>query len=145
MRISALNFHPYFIPLSSSYLLVVMAVDRYGAICYPMRQRRRAWRPRDSRRRVAQVWALALALCTPQAIVFGGDGDGDGDGGVGCAAKFHDGAWCSIFWRAKMRSQIQFTCTAFARCTPLQKVQKVQQRRLNGSCINFTKEDDTDT
>ncbi len=72
-----------------------MAVDRYRSICFPMRHR--CWRRNSrhgDRRRVAQVWALALALCLPQALVFGRSEEEEEQ--VGCAADLGDGKFSSF-------------------------------------------------
>ena len=51
-----------------------MAVDRFQTICYPMVHR--IWKPSRSHRKTALAWALALAFCAPQALVFGVGEDG---------------------------------------------------------------------
>ena len=51
-----------------------MAVDRFQTICYPMVHR--IWQPAGSHRKIALAWALALAFCAPQALVFAAGEDG---------------------------------------------------------------------
>lgn len=68
---------------------MVTAVDRFQTICYPMVHR--IWQPKASHRKMALAWAVALAFCAPQAIVFGvnegGEEEAFGAGRRWCVAR----------------------------------------------------------
>ena len=55
--------------LVSSYLLVMIAFDRFQAVCHPMTNRH--WQPRKSNFKIGVAWIIALLLCIPQALIFG--------------------------------------------------------------------------
>ena len=61
-----------------------MAVDRYQTICYPMVNR--VWKPQTSHKKIAVAWIFAIALCSPQAVVFGTERNEQGF--VSCSARF---------------------------------------------------------
>ncbi|XP_075536292.1 oxytocin receptor-like [Dermacentor variabilis] len=55
-------------PYLSSYVLVVTAVDRYQAICFPLSNC--SWTPTKSKLLVSLAWAVSLLCCVPQLFVF---------------------------------------------------------------------------
>lgn len=55
-------------PCISSYVLVVTAIDRYQAICYPMMNC--SWTPQRSKIMIAIAWVVSLLLSTPQLFIF---------------------------------------------------------------------------
>ncbi|KAK8786607.1 hypothetical protein V5799_023619 [Amblyomma americanum] len=55
-------------PYLSSYVLVVTAVDRYQAICFPLSKC--SWTPAKSKLLVSLAWAVSLLCCVPQLFVF---------------------------------------------------------------------------
>ncbi|XP_072142522.1 oxytocin receptor-like [Dermacentor andersoni] len=55
-------------PYLSSYVLVVTAVDRYQAICFPLSSC--SWTPRKSKILVSVAWAVSLLCCVPQVFIF---------------------------------------------------------------------------
>ena len=59
---------------ASTYMLVLMSVDRCLAICQPLRSLHK----RRDRRYVAASWALSLLFSTPQAYIFALRDMGDG-------------------------------------------------------------------
>jgi hypothetical protein len=54
---------------SSSYILVMISMDRFQAICYPMTNH--FWQPSRSKLKIVIAWIIALVFCIPQAIIFG--------------------------------------------------------------------------
>ncbi len=53
----------------SSYILVMIAMDRFQAICYPMNNR--FWHPSRSKLKIVFAWVIAVLFCLPQALIFG--------------------------------------------------------------------------
>lgn len=58
---------------SSSYVLLTTAIDRYIAICHPMRMH--AWTQRRMHCLVVVAWSLSIALASPQLFIFAYDVD----------------------------------------------------------------------
>ena len=52
----------------SSYILVMIAMDRFQAVCYPMNNH--FWQPTRSKLKIVIAWILASIMCIPQAILF---------------------------------------------------------------------------
>ncbi|CAN7998934.1 unnamed protein product, partial [Ixodes hexagonus] len=55
-------------PYLSSYVLVVTAVDRYQAICFPLSNC--SWTPTQSKLLISAAWVASLLCCVPQAFIF---------------------------------------------------------------------------
>ncbi|CAN7943223.1 unnamed protein product [Ixodes pacificus] len=55
-------------PYLSSYVLVVTAVDRYQAICFPLSNC--SWTPTKSKLLICAAWVAALLCCVPQVFIF---------------------------------------------------------------------------
>ncbi|CAG7678310.1 unnamed protein product [Allacma fusca] len=55
-------------PYSSSYVLIMTAVDRYQAICYPLSNC--TWTARRSKLMLGFAWTLSVLLCIPQLFIF---------------------------------------------------------------------------
>lgn len=55
-------------PYLSSYVLVVTAIDRYQAICFPLTNCQ--WTSRKSKLMIAFAWIVSLSCCAPQAFIF---------------------------------------------------------------------------
>ncbi|KAH9370398.1 hypothetical protein HPB48_020391 [Haemaphysalis longicornis] len=55
-------------PYLSSYVLVVTAVDRYQAICFPLSNC--SWTPTKSKLLISLAWAVSLLCCVPQLFIF---------------------------------------------------------------------------
>ena len=55
-------------PYLSSYILVITAVDRYQAICHPLRNHSRT--QRSSQIMICMAWLLSLVVCCPQLFIF---------------------------------------------------------------------------
>lgn len=55
-------------PYLSSYILVITAIDRYQAICHPLRNHSRT--QRRSKIMISIAWILSLLLCCPQLYIF---------------------------------------------------------------------------
>jgi arginine vasopressin receptor 1A len=55
-------------PYASSYVLVMTALDRYQAICYPLTNC--SWTARQSKLMIGFAWGIAILFCTPQVFVF---------------------------------------------------------------------------
>ena len=53
---------------SSSYVLVMTAIDRYQAICNPLSNFE--WTPKRSNIMISLAWTISLVLCIPQVIIF---------------------------------------------------------------------------
>ena len=70
-------------PYLSSYVLIMTAIDRFQAICYPLSNC--TWTPRRSNIMIGIAWVISIALCVPQAIIF------HGRDGNSCYAKFPEG------------------------------------------------------
>ncbi|KAH9369804.1 hypothetical protein HPB48_011646 [Haemaphysalis longicornis] len=55
-------------PYLSSYVLVVTAVDRYQAICFPLSNC--SWTPTKSKLLISLAWLVSLSCCVPQLFIF---------------------------------------------------------------------------
>ncbi|XP_065290361.2 oxytocin receptor-like [Dermacentor albipictus] len=55
-------------PYLSSYVLVVTAIDRYQAICFPLSNC--SWTPTKSKLLISVAWIVALLCCVPQLFIF---------------------------------------------------------------------------
>ncbi|ODM96185.1 [Arg8]-vasotocin receptor [Orchesella cincta] len=55
-------------PYSSSYVLVMTALDRYQAICYPLSNC--TWTARRSKVMLGLAWAISLLFSAPQTFIF---------------------------------------------------------------------------
>ena len=55
-------------PYLSSYVLVVTAVDRYQAICFPLSNC--SWTPNRSKLMISCAWIISIIFCLPQAFIF---------------------------------------------------------------------------
>ncbi|CAG2116167.1 unnamed protein product [Medioppia subpectinata] len=55
-------------PYLSSYVLVVTAIDRYQAICFPLSNC--SWTPRRSKLMIACAWIISIVCSAPQAFFF---------------------------------------------------------------------------
>lgn len=55
-------------PYSSSYVLVMTALDRYQAICFPLSNC--TWTARRSKFMLGVAWAVSLLCCVPQIFIF---------------------------------------------------------------------------
>ncbi|XP_064472807.1 oxytocin receptor-like [Ornithodoros turicata] len=55
-------------PYLSSYVLVVTAVDRYQAICFPLSNC--SWTPTKSKLMIAFAWTVSSLCCLPQVFIF---------------------------------------------------------------------------
>lgn len=55
-------------PYSSSYVLVMTALDRYQAICYPLSNC--TWTARRSKTMLGIAWTISLLCCVPQIFIF---------------------------------------------------------------------------
>lgn len=55
-------------PYLSSYVLVVTAIDRYQAICFPLANC--TWTARRSKLMITVAWLISLLCCAPQPILF---------------------------------------------------------------------------
>ncbi|XP_022247004.1 oxytocin receptor-like [Limulus polyphemus] len=55
-------------PYLSSYVLMVTAIDRYQAICFPLT--RCTWTPRRSKLMIVGAWIISILCCSPQAFIF---------------------------------------------------------------------------
>lgn len=55
-------------PYLSSYVLVVTAVDRYQAICFPLSNC--SWTPTKSKLLISFAWIVSLLCCVPQVFIF---------------------------------------------------------------------------
>ncbi|XP_054156855.1 oxytocin receptor-like [Oppia nitens] len=55
-------------PYLSSYVLVVTAIDRYQAICFPLSNC--SWTPRRSKLMIAGAWLISIIFSLPQAFIF---------------------------------------------------------------------------
>lgn len=53
---------------ASSYVLVSTALDRYVAICHPLRSH--PWTPASAHRMVAVAWLIAGIFAVPQLVIF---------------------------------------------------------------------------
>ncbi|XP_022239629.1 isotocin receptor-like [Limulus polyphemus] len=55
-------------PYLSSYVLMVTAIDRYHAICFPLRNC--VWTPRKSKLMIIAAWTISMLCCVPQVFIF---------------------------------------------------------------------------
>ncbi|KAH6940051.1 hypothetical protein HPB50_024500 [Hyalomma asiaticum] len=55
-------------PYLSSYVLVVTAIDRYMAICFPLSNC--SWTPTKSKLLISVAWIVSLLCCVPQLFIF---------------------------------------------------------------------------
>ena len=62
------KFVQMFGPYLSSYVLVMIAMDRFQAICYPMNHY--FWQPSRSKQKIITAWILAFCLGIPHGILF---------------------------------------------------------------------------
>lgn len=74
-------------PYLSSYVLVMTAVDRYQAICYPLSNC--AWTPSRSKLMISCAWIVSLLCCVPQTIIFSYQEIPGTDGIHDCWGTFH--------------------------------------------------------
>ena len=69
----------------SSYILVMIAMDRFQAICYPMNNH--FWQPSRSKQKIFIAWTLSIIMCIPHGLIFK-ETDNNGDhGGTTCSAQ----------------------------------------------------------
>ena len=68
-------------PYLSSYVLIMTAIDRFQAICYPLSNC--TWTPKRSNIMIFVAWVVSLLLCIPQAVIFG-----QSEVGPYCVANF---------------------------------------------------------
>ena len=69
----------------SSYILVMIAMDRFQAICYPMNNH--FWQPSRSKQKILIAWTLSIIMCIPHGLIFK-ETDNNGDhGGTTCSAQ----------------------------------------------------------
>ncbi|CAG2169399.1 unnamed protein product [Oppiella nova] len=62
------KFLQLFGPYLSSYVLVVTAIDRYQAICYPLSNCN--WTSKKSKLMIAIAWIISILCSAPQAFIF---------------------------------------------------------------------------
>ena len=62
------KFSQVFVLYGSSYVLVSTALDRYIAICHPMRSH--SWTAASAHRLVAVAWITAGVFAIPQLVIF---------------------------------------------------------------------------
>ena len=62
------NIIPNPLIICSSYVLIMTAIDRYQAICYPLTNC--TWTPRRSNIMIGVAWVISLLLSIPQATIF---------------------------------------------------------------------------
>lgn len=55
-------------PYLSSYILVITAIDRYQAICFPLASF--SWTPIKGKIMVMVAWIISLLCCIPQLFIF---------------------------------------------------------------------------
>ena len=55
-------------PYLSSYVLVVTAIDRYQAICFPLSNC--SWTPFRSKLMISCAWITSIVCCLPQIYIF---------------------------------------------------------------------------
>ena len=55
-------------PYLSSYVLVVTAIDRYQAICFPLSNC--SWTPCRSKLMISCAWIISIIFCLPQVFIF---------------------------------------------------------------------------
>ncbi|CAB4065607.1 AVPR1A [Lepeophtheirus salmonis] len=77
----AVKFGQMIGPYLSSYVLIMTAIDRYHAICFPFSKC--TWTPKRSNIMIGLAWLVSLALCVPQIIIFG-----SGEKSHSCSATF---------------------------------------------------------
>ncbi|XP_054157379.1 oxytocin receptor-like [Oppia nitens] len=64
----SVKFMQLFGPYLSSYVLVVTAIDRYQAICYPLSNCK--WTSRKSKLMITIAWMISILCSAPQAFIF---------------------------------------------------------------------------
>ena len=69
----AIKFCQMLGPYLSSYVLIMTAIDRYQAICFPLSNC--TWTPKRSKIMIGSAWFVATLLCVPQTVVFIGTSD----------------------------------------------------------------------
>ncbi|CAG2165356.1 unnamed protein product [Oppiella nova] len=93
-------------PYLSSYILVITAIDRYQAICHPLRNC--SWTQRRSQLMIIMAWMLSLILCCPQLYIFSYQQIPNMPNVYDCWATFTD-HWERIYvtWYAITRESIE--------------------------------------
>ncbi|XP_054159922.1 oxytocin receptor-like [Oppia nitens] len=74
-------------PYLSSYVLVMMAIDRYQAICNPLSNC--GWKPSRAKRMIRIAWFVSLVYCLPQIFIFSYQEVPDNNGVYDCWGTFH--------------------------------------------------------
>eukprot|EP00093_Oithona_nana_P003628 03628.XXX_115883_116947_1 [CDS] Oithona nana genome sequencing. len=63
-----MKFVKMFGPYLSSYILVMIAMDRFQAICYPLNNH--FWQPSRSKQKIVTAWILSIVFCIPHGLLF---------------------------------------------------------------------------
>lgn len=82
----SVKFLQLFGPYLSSYVLVVTAIDRYQAICYPLTNCQ--WTSRKSKLMITIAWIISIFCSAPQAFIFSYQEIPGMDGVYDCWATF---------------------------------------------------------
>ena len=77
--------HMLFFLYYSSYILVMIAMDRFQAICYPMNNH--FWQPSRSKQKIFIAWTLSIIMCIPHGLIFKETDDNGDHGGTTCSAQ----------------------------------------------------------
>ncbi|XP_013784095.1 oxytocin receptor-like [Limulus polyphemus] len=126
-------------PYLSSYVLLVTAIDRYQAICFPLTSC--VWTPRKSKIMIANAWIISILCCFPQIFIFSYQKVSEDPVTFDCWGIFIQpwGEKVYVLWYAVSQFFIPLVVIAFTYIRICKSVwYNLQMRRQASNCETFT-------